>query len=55
MREPIANPTIASMPIGFIGAVKGNMIAGRERGFGAVHTGVSPNRKHACSTKFVSS
>jgi cation/acetate symporter len=48
---PLVNPTIASLPIGFIGAVLGTLIAGRdpanEHRFDAfligVHTGVNPN------------
>jgi cation/acetate symporter len=48
---PLVNPTVASLPIGFLGAILGTLIAGRdtanEKRFDdfsiRVHTGVSPN------------
>jgi cation/acetate symporter len=49
---PLVNPTIVSMPLGFLGCVLGTLIAGRdvdnEKRFDAflfqVHTGVAPKR-----------
>jgi cation/acetate symporter len=46
----LVNPTIVSMPLGFLGAVVGSLLAGRdmenEKRFDAfllqVHTGVAP-------------
>jgi cation/acetate symporter len=51
---PLVNPTIVSMPLGFLGAVLGTLIAGRdvdnEKRFDAflfqVHTGVEPEADH---------
>ena len=47
---PLVNPTIVSMPLGFLGAVVGSLLAGRdmenEKRFDAfllqVHTGIAP-------------
>ena len=47
---PLVNPTVVSLPLGFLGAVLGTLIAGRdmenENRFDAfllqVHTGVAP-------------
>lgn len=49
---PLVNPTIVSMPLGFLGAVLGSLIVGRdtenENRFDAflmqVHTGVAPEQ-----------
>jgi cation/acetate symporter len=48
---PLVNPTVASLPIGFLGAILGTLIAGRDKAneerfddFSIrVHTGVNPN------------
>jgi len=56
---PLVNPTIVSLPLGFLGAVLGTLIWGRdeenEKRFDAflfqVHTGVAPDRSAPASTE----
>lgn len=55
---PLVNPTIVSMPLGFLGCILGTLIAGRdldnEKRFDAflfqVHTGVNPNQAAEATT-----